>query len=208
MSSKAYEDEGTPEEVSRRTFMTNAVIAMGGVIAISLAIPLGVSMIPAAGTLDAAWSPLSAAERDALMKATEVPTKVTFMLHSQDGYYAPKDVEHFVWAIKADDATMRKHRPGLYEGSEKMPFPIVNLGFVVFSSICPHLGCLYAWDTPKQLFVCPCHGSKYTQFGEHVAGPAQRGLDPLPLRDHDGTVQVTWIQYKGNENSHLILSYG
>jgi len=56
---EAYKDPGTPEEQSRRTFMANAVIALGGVIGISLAIPLVGSLLPAAGTSNDAWSALT-----------------------------------------------------------------------------------------------------------------------------------------------------
>ncbi len=34
-----------------------------------------------------------------------------------------------------------------------------------------------------------------------------RGLDPLPLRAHDGTLQITWIEFKGNEPNRLVIAY-
>jgi menaquinol-cytochrome c reductase iron-sulfur subunit len=81
------------------------------------------------------------------------------------------------------------------------------MGFVVFSPICPHLGCRYAWSDELKRFACPCHGSQFTSVGAHVAGPAQRGLDPLPLRDASGTAEITWIQYEQNVSDHIVLSY-
>jgi Rieske Fe-S protein len=81
------------------------------------------------------------------------------------------------------------------------------MGFVIFSPICPHLGCRYAWSDALNKFACPCHGSQYTNYGEHTAGPAQRGLDPLPLRDQSGAAQITWIQYEQNVPDHVVLSY-
>ena len=36
---EAYKDPGTPEEQTRRTFMANAVVALGGVIGLGLADP-------------------------------------------------------------------------------------------------------------------------------------------------------------------------
>jgi Rieske Fe-S protein len=95
----------------------------------------------------------------------------------------------------------------LYEGEAKLPYPVVNLGFVIFSPICPHLGCRYAWIDAQNKFACPCHGSQFTSVGEHIAGPAQRGLDPLPLRDQSGTAEITWIQYAQNVSNHIVLSY-
>jgi Rieske Fe-S protein len=134
--------------------------------------------------------------------------KVTFMLHESNGYFGAVDLEQFFWAIRADEATMRKKRPQLFEGIEKVPYPVVNLGFVVFSPICPHLGCKYTWTDSINKFACPCHGSQFTNVGEHVAGPALRGLDPLPLRDFQGKVQVEWIEYKQNTPDHIILKVG
>jgi Rieske Fe-S protein len=56
--------------------------------------------------------------------------------------------------------------------------------------------------------VCPCHGSVYSNFGEHLAGPAQRGLDPLPLRKDGSSVEVTWIEYKQGTPDHIVLQIG
>jgi menaquinol-cytochrome c reductase iron-sulfur subunit len=205
---ESYEDPGTPEEQSRRTFMANAVIALGGVIGLGLAIPLVTSLIPGADAANSTWSPLTSDEFDALKKATETPIKVTFNLHEVDGYLPPADQEQFFWAIKATDEQMEKARPELFSAGDKLPYPVVNLGFAIFSPICPHLGCRYSWIAEQSKFVCPCHGSVYTNFGEHIAGPAQRGLDPLPLREESGVAQVTWIEYKQGTPDHIVLRIG
>lgn len=206
---EAYEDPGTPEEQSRRTFMANAVIAMGGVIGLSLAIPLVTSLVPAPGASNDQWSPLTPQEFDALKKATDkVPLKVTFNLHETNGYFGASDSEQFVWAVRATDEEMRKARPELFEGPFKLPYPVVNMGFTVFSPLCPHLGCRYTYNTGQKKFLCPCHGSVYSALGVHEAGPALRGLDPLPLRDYQGKVQVSWILYAANTPAHIIIQVG
>jgi Rieske Fe-S protein len=82
------------------------------------------------------------------------------------------------------------------------------MGFVVFSPICPHLGCKYAWNQQENKFICPCHGSVYSELGVHEAGPALRGLDPLPLRQYQGKVQITWIEYKFNAPQLIIQKVG
>ncbi|MDB5028501.1 MAG: hypothetical protein JWO66_2190 [Candidatus Eremiobacteraeota bacterium] len=205
---EAYTDPGTPEEQSRRTFMANAVVALGGVIGLGLTIPLLVSLIPPSDATTSEWSPLTPDEVAQLKKATDKPVKVTFHLHETNGYFGATDTEQFFWAIKTDEATMRKKRPELFNGVEKVPYPVVNMGFTVFSPICPHLGCRYSWNDGISKFACPCHGSEFTNVGEHVAGPALRGLDPLPLRDYNGKVEVTWIEYKQNTPDHIILKVG
>ena len=95
---EAYKDPGTPEEQSRRTFMANAVIALGGVIGISLAIPLVTSLVPPPGAGNEAWSSLTPQEVDLLKKATDnMPVKVTFNVHEVNGYFGATDAEQFVW---------------------------------------------------------------------------------------------------------------
>jgi menaquinol-cytochrome c reductase iron-sulfur subunit len=205
---EAYKDPGTPEEQSRRTFMVNAVIGLGGVITVALAIPLIDSLIPASDATNSEWSPLTPDEWAALQKSTATPIKVTFTLHQVDGYLPPEDDEEFVWAIKSDEAEFRAQRPELFEGSTKIPYPVVNLGFTIFSPICPHLGCRFSWVDAQQKFICPCHGSEFTNIGTHVAGPAPRGLDPLPLRESNGKAELTWIEYKQNTPDHIVLRIG
>ncbi|MFN2461596.1 MAG: ubiquinol-cytochrome c reductase iron-sulfur subunit [Candidatus Velthaea sp.] len=203
---QAYEDEGTPQEQSRRTFMVNAVIAMGGVIGLGIAIPALGSLVPTAEALQSNWSPLTPQELAALQKATDKPIKVTFTVKAKDAYLPEAQNEQFVWAIKTDDATLRAKRPDLF-GNDKLPYPAVNLSFVLFSPICPHLGCKYSWSDQLNRFACPCHGSQFTNVGAHVAGPAQRGLDPLPFREQSGKAELTWIVYAPNTPHHIVLSY-
>lgn len=203
--SESYRDDGTPEEQTRRTFMANTVIALGGVIGLGIGVPVILSLIPPPENAGSEWSGLTPAEVETLKKATDTPIKVTFELHETDGYFPAADEEQFVWAVKATEEEMKKARPALFGGVETVPYPVVNLGFAIFSPICPHLGCRYAWSNDLKKFACPCHGSQYTNLGEHVAGPALRGLDPLPLRDYQGKVQIEWIEYKQGTPDHIIL---
>jgi Rieske Fe-S protein len=111
--------------------------------------------------------------------------------------------------VKTDEAALQKARPDLYaDGKDLLPYPVVNLGFVLFSPICPHLGCRYSWIDAQKKFACPCHGSQFTNLGEHEAGPAPRGLDPLPLREESGKAEVTWIEYKQGTPDHIVLRIG
>ncbi len=205
---EAYKDPGTPEEQTRRVFMANAVVALGGVIGLGLVIPLLGSLIPAADATADQWSGLTPEQAAAFKKATNAPVKVTFNVHETNGYLGAIDTAQFVWAVKATDEQMKKNRPELFAGVDKLPYPAVAMGFVVFSPICPHLGCKYSWDQKKNKFICPCHGSEYSELGVHEAGPALRGLDPLPLREYQGKVQITWIEYKGNAPQLIIQKVG
>src|ERR1700736_5715926 len=173
--------------------MANAVIALGGVIGLGVTIPVLASLLPPADQQSDVWSALTPEEAAAFKKATDnSPVRVTFKVHETNGYFGATDVDEFVWAVKATDEQMKKARPELFNGTEPIPYPVVSMGFVIFSPICPHLGCKYAWIAAQKKFQCPCHGSIYSELGAHEAGPALRGLDPLPLRDYKGKVEITW----------------
>src|SRR5579864_5409168 len=72
-------------------------------------------------------------------------------------------------------------------------------GFRALSQVCTHLGCLFKWQpngAPGHEFphyVCPCHGSQFTNKGVYVAGPAPRNLDQfaVTVTYNDGTTKTT-----------------
>jgi Rieske Fe-S protein len=49
----------------------------------------------------------------------------------------------------------------------------------IFTDVCPHLGCPVEHQGAEKQFFCPCHGGTFSESGEMVAGPQQRGLDRL-----------------------------
>ncbi len=209
---ESYKDPGTPEEVSRRTFMANAVTVIGGVIGLSLAIPLLGSLAPASGSGGGSWSPLDPSEFKKLQDVTDKPVRVSFTVKSKDGYLPESDNDQFAWGIKvppAREAAFRSARPDLFQDPEgKVDYPVVNLGFVLFSSICPHLGCKFNYDNDSHKFACPCHGSQFDGAnGAHVAGPAPRGLDPLPFREQAGQAEITWIDFRSSDPARIIVAY-
>jgi|GEM_PF-1071862 len=60
-----------------------------------------------------------------------------------------------------------------------------------FDFHCAHLQCPVQWvGPPTNRFECPCHGSQYNINGQHVAGPAPRGLYPHQWKVKGGHVYI------------------
>lgn len=48
-----------------------------------------------------------------------------------------------------------------------------------FSAVCPHLGCIVAWNATEGSWDCPCHGSRFDKRdGRALNGPASGPLPP------------------------------
>jgi glycine/D-amino acid oxidase-like deaminating enzyme/nitrite reductase/ring-hydroxylating ferredoxin subunit len=55
---------------------------------------------------------------------------------------------------------------------------------VEMSAVCPHLGCVVAWNPTEACWDCPCHGSQFAAEGTPINGPAVQGLKPAaPARE-------------------------
>ncbi len=65
-------------------------------------------------------------------------------------------------------------------------------GFVAYSGVCTHMGCLLMWNGNDHTFDCPCHGGRFTEDG--VSSPTSPiAYSPLPhiaTRVSEGQVWV------------------
>ena len=62
--------------------------------------------------------------------------------------------------------------------------------FQVFAVNCAHLGCPVRWFPQSGLFMCPCHGGAYYQYGSRASGPPERGLFEYPYRIENGLITI------------------
>jgi menaquinol-cytochrome c reductase iron-sulfur subunit len=197
--------------------MTQVTVIAGGVVGLGLAVPVCAGLVPSKYVLDKGkpkWYPLNADEFAKFENAIDEPMKITFPKKSVDGYLTGPP-EEFVWGVKmtpAQEEQFKAERPDVFQlpnSESKFTVPVTykNIGIALFSPVCPHLGCRFNWNKAAQIFLCPCHGSTYTKYGKHMAGPANRGLDPLPFQDKSGIAQVTWINFAQTTADRLIVSY-
>jgi cytochrome b6-f complex iron-sulfur subunit len=94
------------------------------------------------------------------------------------------------WIVLLTGDAVRRN-PGAQEGS-----------VIALYHKCPHLGCTVPWradfsrEDPRSLetysgwFLCPCHGSTYSDAGVRVFGPAPRSMDTMELSITDGKMTV------------------
>jgi len=100
-----------------------------------------------------------------------------------------KNVEAKAWMVRLD--ATQAQRNGAQEGA-----------ILALYQKCPHLGCTVPWrpdyarEDPRSgeryagWFLCPCHGSTYSDAGVRVFGPAPRSMDTFALTIDKGNMIV------------------
>ncbi|MGA9998425.1 MAG: Rieske (2Fe-2S) protein [Pyrinomonadaceae bacterium] len=86
---------------------------------------------------------------------------------------------------------------------ERLVYVLPQHGNQVISAVCPHEGCDVSWRDDTNQFICPCHDSFFNATGERISGPARRGLDPLPSRVENGTLQVQYQSFENNTQERV-----
>jgi menaquinol-cytochrome c reductase iron-sulfur subunit len=168
MSEPAFPSEN-PVETTRRGFLKLASGLLTALVGLTVASPLVGAFAGAVWRRrNSHWS--NVAGIDSLPAGQ--PVSLTFADNLEDAYIK-ETVLLSVWAVK--------------DSANKI---------VVYSPICPHLGCEYTWDSQSGHFACPCHGSVFALDGKVLAGPAPRPLDRLPARVENGELSVEWQRFK------------
>ena len=61
--------------------------------------------------------------------------------------------------------------------------------FSAVEAVCTHEGCTVS-DADGDVYVCPCHGSRYSRTGQVVRGPATASLRKYATTFTDGVVTI------------------
>ncbi|MDP8928770.1 MAG: universal stress protein [Actinomycetota bacterium] len=105
---------------------------------------------------------------------TPVPTKVAHAAHTH--VLIVKTVGRSIADLAAGQGgivTADGHKVAAYRDP--------NGTLHAFSPRCTHLGCTIGWNDAAKTWDCPCHGSRFSHFGEVIQGPAQRDLTSIDL---------------------------
>ncbi len=116
------------------------------------------------------WSELFSPDRKALVGAWE------YLRENVDfPKYFIKD--HVKPAGKAEDVSRNSGEIVRIDGKKRAIYCDAHGKRTVLSPVCPHMGCIVAWNEAEKTWDCPCHGSRFMATGEVIAGPAESNLE-------------------------------
>lgn len=156
----------------RRKFLKLATCGIGGAVGAAVVIP-ALSLVVHPSRVQTVTTPKDPLDVGPATGVGEIWTRVDVVAPEvRDAWISARDV-----VLGAAYVRLRAGKPE------------------ALSAVCPHLGCPVGYDGKS--FLCPCHDSRFGDGGETVgAGPAKRGLDPLPVQIVEGRLRLTWVRYK------------
>lgn len=160
---------------SRRRFLKFAIAALTFVSGLVLGLPLIRTIYRSAPLKATAWSEVTKLASLPLNR----PSNVKFQTESEDAYIRGSAMRT-VWVIRHSEKDL-----------------------TVFSPVCTHLGCYYAWNRKTERFECPCHASVFSISGKVLGGPAPRPLDSLPYKVENGALYVRWEEFKSGTTEKI-----
>jgi menaquinol-cytochrome c reductase iron-sulfur subunit len=155
---------GDEQQINRRSFMSLATWAIGGLISLGMGIPAIAYIIgPAlarAGAQD--WIRLGPVAKVEL----KTPTLFKFTIQRQTG-----------WIVNEEEVSV---------------YVLTDNGrdFIAMSNICTHLGCRVRWIADQEEFFCPCHNGVFDKQGKVVSGPPPRPLDRYEVKVEDDQIFI------------------
>ncbi len=102
------------------------------------------------------------------------------------------------WLTEGDAADVHAIAPGhgaiVRRGLKKVAVYRDESGDLhVRSAVCPHLGCMVAWNDTERGWDCPCHGSRFDCYGRVTNGPANSDLRHIESPDDSADLQAEAI---------------
>ncbi|HET6371618.1 MAG TPA: ubiquinol-cytochrome c reductase iron-sulfur subunit [Nitrospiria bacterium] len=144
-------------------------MSISGLIGTALFVPLlGYAILPTLKRREEPWSEMGSVEA----LEVDLPKEFAVVRSTTSGWMKTESVRS-VWALKTPEGKV-----------------------VVYSPICPHLGCAYQWKQELKEFQCPCHNSVFDVNGRVLSGPAPRSLDTLPAKVEGDTVYIRYEEFK------------
>ena len=153
----------TPQEISRRAFLSRAAALLGGAIGAALSgAGLGYFISPALREKAAAWVDLGRADRF----KPGTPILLEYTQRKRDAWITSES-RSSAWVVTEN-----------------------GKDFTAFDPRCTHLGCPFHWSAADKKFLCPCHTAAFAMDGTVLGGPPPRPLDRYETKLEGGRLFV------------------
>ena len=120
-----------------------------------------------------AWADLYAPNRKSLGSIGEFLRENVNVAEQYTDWITPTECESLN-EIANDSGCLMRH------GLEKIAMYRDREGTLhACKAVCPHLGCIVAWNDTEKTWDSPCHGSRFAGDGEVVTGPSRAGLEKI-----------------------------
>ncbi len=147
--------QNSEDLTQRRHFLTAGIYGLASLIAGALSLPATLYLFhQPKNRKQSGW--VDAGDISKLRPGT--PQEVIFRRNRIDGWKIHSEKES-AWVTRNPDGTL-----------------------TAFSPWCTHLGCAYHWESTRDAFMCPCHGSWFSPSGDVISGPAPRSLDQYEVK--------------------------
>lgn len=152
------------KQLSRRSFSSFVVWAVGGLISAGLGIPAIAYIIgPALQRAETQnWIRLGPVSKVEL----GLPTLFKAKVQRQTG-----------WIVNEQELSV-------YVRTDN------GRDFVAMSNVCTHLGCRVRWIAEREEFFCPCHNGVFDKDGKVVSGPPPRALDRYEVKVENDQILI------------------
>ena len=166
------------QEPERRSFLAFLIFGLGAIFSTILGAPI-VCFVIDPRHRKAPKSAMKLIDGVKLDDLHDTPLQGVIRDTRVDGWTLyPNDVLGRVWVVKKQAPPAFANKDAVIAFNAK-PQAEKDAFLLVFTTICPHLGC--SVNLGGEGFLCPCHSANFTLAGaRHGDGnPAKRGMDTL-----------------------------